>query len=1473
VAGGQEITSGSGSATPSEDVPLTGSALTSATGTLFADLGTTEEALTGDSATAEAGTAVASRLVLLRSRKVGGGAASRALTGQSASSSTGSLIHVPSTLLAGSQVGLSLGAFGKSRTKDVSGSSVSVSTGSVTGPGTSQVQLTTLTLSAAGAFTVGQAFVKGDVASGQTITAGLTQFQADVRSRWADGSVRFAVLSGISTGSTALYRGGTPYSGSNVAEPSTTAVVDFTSVVNSSGAVVSGGTLQASLATARANGSMSWTRTTAHKVRQILGPVMSEFHYFCPTADAHTHVWFYVRAYVNGSVEVETVVENGWLQVASPDRRNYNVAVTIAGTSRYTGSLVHYHHTRWSRVDWAGTDPAVVPKHDVAYLQRTSVVPTLAVSALASAAYSTRPENGTKHNAWTQTLAERPTPFSLANIDPALGSGGDTDMYGIVPGWGATYLAEGNAGAFWSCVANGRALGHFPIHYRDETDGRPFRGSANPTLGINASNSGLSETGGFATSTPTPSGGVPSPEWYYSHAPAAYFTAALLTGRWQFIEGSQFQVGTAEMQNGFVWSTYRVNGWWEQMRYIGWKMRDRVQAELLTPSEYGGSAVSGADANQRTEAVGRVTASVDMTYDYYVSGTSTSNPSRVRGNALGVPYNNFDNDFGGANNDGEYGYGGLLVAFYVLGFLYAFDAEPSVSSGTTTKLQGLAEHFGKLPSGLLGAQPNGSNWDWRVMSFVTMSFGTPGSLSSGGDANETTQTIRSSWNAQWTRYTSNVAPLNWSGTPPQSLPSDNYLRWLLDASGPSYTISTLTTFPTLTDVVSMIWAANYMHKVADRASISGADTAIGRLIGSDTWAHGLANAMLTRPEFAVKTDRYLPNWVPATVGASTKLATTNALDAVDLEGVWSGDSAAHFGDYSGGAYNRYWGTFGAHVLHGGGHSANNDNSVFLFDYNDLTFKRIAGPTQLASAQAYQDIVSSGPDNMTNPREYASGVPGSAHTYGMMAILPPSICGDSKGALIRPVASAISTSASKSTGWSHLCTMTTPTWSRWSTGSFPTAEQGWDGGGCVYDTTRQRIWPIRSSGAPANYLDLSTRAWVAGSAAPAMSNSYADTVLCCYDSNNDIGIISTCQNGGGAGQSFYYFSAAGSGTERTAVTFSSGSLPDARFGGGNIIYIPELNKVIYWTYQNRDVYYEITVNVGGQWSWIARSITGPGRPSLITGNLRAETFGRLDYAPQLKSLVFVVCRDLNDFVWGNNVLCIRIVPGSASAPSTPLYSTTFATAETPISEGGNWLKLTPEGGASDHSGWHGMITSGGSARPRYNAGPTMGGPGSGDYDDCYAYLAGTWPTNLRAEATVYRGAGNKEMELLFRVSDQASPARIWAYECLFDYGVGSVEIARWDGLPDGYVTLNAGTPGTYADGDRIAAEITGTNPVVITCYVSRAATPTTWEEILTYSDSSASRLTTGAPGIGAFCRTNASNSSLDYGIKDYSVEEI
>lgn len=1112
---------------------------------------------------------------------------------------------------------------------------------------TTATDISTLTLSGSGSvpFTCGYAFRQGDVPSDQAITASISTFQADIRNRWPDGSVRFAVLSGISTSGTITVRsGGTPYSAGNVAEPSTAAVVAFTSVVDASASAVAGGSFSADIATARTAGAGAWSRTQARKVREILGPVMSEFHYFVPTSDAHTHVWFYVRAYSSGAVEVETMVENGWLNVASPGRRNYNVTVTIAGTQRYSGSVVHYHHTRWGRVDWAGTDPASVAIPNAAYMQRSNLVPTQGVTTLPSTTYANFPETGTtKFNSYTAAVAYRSAPFSLYNHDPDMGAGGDNEAYGVVPAWGSTFLVEGNTGAFWASVGNGRGTMRWCLHYRDEATGLPVSSFATG-FGINDTNSNMSLVGSQTTTTPAPSGGVPSGNnWTFTHSPGAAFMAYLIDGRWTMLEEQQFQAGCGALATVTSYAGGRAMAWFDQNRGQGARFRDRAQQVLITPEYLRGSAVSGADATQLANVNALLTTAINEYYDYYIAGSSTSAPTVSRGNPFGLPFQNADFDFFSVNNDGTWGYGGLQTGLYIFPILYAFDADPNLAPATGAKLAALAAFHAKFPVGMLGAATNGSNWNWRISSFVTLGFGTPGALTSGGDANEATQTYYANWDANWTAIQTAPAYVWQAGT--DFNPSDNYLRKINAASSSALRISTLTAVTDDTDTRALWWVAVYAHKIADRVSVPGIETAITRLLESDTWKNTKAARALQRPDYAITSDRYLPAWVPSTVGAAAKLAATNSLDDVDLTGVWSGDSAAHFGSYSGGAYNPYIGTWGAHVIHGGGHSASNDNSVFLFDYNDLTYKLVGAPTQLASDADYEAAITTAPNTVANPREVASGVPGSAHTYGCLNILSPALSDDAKGALIRPVAGAIGRAASRDTGWAHVFKFTTNTWERWSTNN----AGAWSpGGSTCFDTTRNKIWPINSETmAVVPSLDLASKTWTNLSQSyPGLgTNAYPDTVLSAYHAQRDIVVISTCRDGGGAGQSFFWFDASSNGTARNAVTFSSGTLPDARFGGGSLVYVPELQKLIYWTRQNVDTYYEIDVPAtpASSWTWTAKTITGAGRISLLPNPPGTETFGRMDYAPQLKSLVFIARRPLSDFRFGNQVVCIRVVP--------------------------------------------------------------------------------------------------------------------------------------------------------------------------------------------------------------------------------------
>ena len=1108
-------------------------------------------------------------------------------------------------------------------------------------------------------WTCGLFFRRGLCPSGYTPGAADGSVQIDRLTTWDDGSLKFARASGVTTATeTPILTRGTPATGSNVAEPSIAAVVSFSHVVDASSASVAGGFFDADIATARTAGAGAWGSTSARLVRSLLGPKCSEFHYFVPTADVHTNVWFFVRAYSDGSVEVETVIENGWTLVASPGRRTYDVTVSIGGTARYTGvGIVQYHHTRWSRVDWVGTDPVSTMVQAPASLRATGLIPALGVDSLDASAYTSYPQTGTKHSAWTRALADRPAPFNVANIDPALGSGGDTDMYGPVAEWLATWLIEGHAGAYWSVVANGRALGRYSIHYRDEDDGRPARGSYRSTTTINDTDSGISDnSGNGAVNTPAPNGGVVG-TWYFTHSPPANHAGALLTARWSMLEGLQFQASTGSLyESGNLRSGFRPPGWFAQNRSIGWRVRDMAHVEALTPSILNGTVLSsGADYNQRVEAVGRIEALAAEWQDLYVSGAGVGRQYSARGNALGAPYQSADFDHYGSTIDGLHGYGGLQNGIYLTGAFYLFNCRPSIGGTAQTQMNAVMEHLAKYPVGLLGATP-GATRDWRVFSHVTIPVGTPGA--SSGTTADTATTYYGSWDTQ---YSQQQVVRSWdAGTWPLTAGSDTFLRKIEfngNEGAPALRLSIRSTFSSDTDTIALCWAANQMHEAAGRLTVAGADLAIQRLLTSGTWANGVANLFRQRPILSAKTPRDLPSWVPATVGEAALVPMTNTLDAVWTETAAMGGSqgANEVLDFSGGRYNPYAGRWGQHVIHGAGHSASHNNGVYAADYNTLAFVQLKAPTVISTGtppNQYDTNITSGvspetfADSAGNPREVETGVPGAAHTYDTMVILPPPLVGDAKGALVRGFSSAVGYSASRESGWSHAFRINAASWSRWST-NFKTGNFS-AGGAFVVDPTRARGWPIHPGNADNAYLSLATKAWT-NEGTSVSFNSYPDLVQGAYVAHRDIvvaarqGDVNTSSTTGAI--SLTYQQAGSTVPARLTATLSVALATDGGYANASLVYVPELSRLIWYCYDGApDQYQEIEVPATLTDTWVvtARNITGAGRPSLLGEGPSPWLYKRLDYAPQLRSLVWVLGRPSSAFSFGGRVIAIRVV---------------------------------------------------------------------------------------------------------------------------------------------------------------------------------------------------------------------------------------
>jgi hypothetical protein len=249
--------------------------------------------------------------------------------------------------------------FGCSRAPDP-GPTVRVTAGNGITPAnpSPSVDLPALTLTAADSGTFGwsfgHVFRQGDVPEGFHLaaTSGASAFQADIRNFWPDGSVKYAVLSGISNftanNPTAVQMGTTHTapSGANVPEPTAAQVenvaVELTPTATSF-SISRAMTLH--LSDVLGVDLSTWSVNSAGRVRQILGQVMSEFHYYQPV-NSLLHVWWYVRAYSNGAIEIERVIENGWWPTTdqTQQQQDYGIASYTNSNSTPDFQMPYFSH-------------------------------------------------------------------------------------------------------------------------------------------------------------------------------------------------------------------------------------------------------------------------------------------------------------------------------------------------------------------------------------------------------------------------------------------------------------------------------------------------------------------------------------------------------------------------------------------------------------------------------------------------------------------------------------------------------------------------------------------------------------------------------------------------------------------------------------------------------------------------------------------------------------------------------------------------------------------------------------------------------------------------------------------------------------------------------------------------------------------------------------------------------------------------
>jgi hypothetical protein len=471
--------------------------------------------------------------------------------------------------------------------------------------------LATLTLTgsdgASKPFTVGHAFKKGHIPAGASILLSGTSVsaQSTIKSTWPDGSAKIAVLAGtatISGGTAAL----TVSSG-----PAATGTVLTTADLIATGAtaVVDAGAFGAA--------SFGDTEWAAPFQAWISGPRMSSWVYRKPVgSDAHLVAWLEVRLYAGGQVEVLPWVENGYITVAGPTNKSDTYTFTLGGTSMFSAAIDLKHHQRTPLVSgtalsyWLGSDPAIVPLHDAAYLQSTELVPTyFAAMSAGSGRMTAQPTSFTPLQAG-----------SLVYDSDNMASAGYQHPIGLLPEHDVLHLvahASDRQTTYRSVVWNGYSGGRYGIHYRDESTNRPLRFSQHPTLNIR-SGQGFKDTGGSTGSnyTPVVSGGNP-PQWDVAHSPNLGYMAYLLTGRFYFMEEVLFVAtvnylgngDNSQLRTGSQGLVQTATQAW-QTRSCAWDWRSRIMALTVVPDD---------DTTLRTELISCVESNIAHFHGRYVA--------------------------------------------------------------------------------------------------------------------------------------------------------------------------------------------------------------------------------------------------------------------------------------------------------------------------------------------------------------------------------------------------------------------------------------------------------------------------------------------------------------------------------------------------------------------------------------------------------------------------------------------------------------------------------------------------------------------------------------------------------------------------------------------------------------------------------------------------------------------------------------
>jgi hypothetical protein len=470
-------------------------------------------------------------------------------------------------------------------------------------------------------------FVQGEILNyaQASISGAALLTQCDVKNRWPDGSLKFAIVSFVVPSLPA--NGSVTVSFANQTTGNNTgylaqsdmlsAPYNFEAQIQVSGAA----SHTISARTMLTNGSFRyWLQGP------IVTAVIFEDRSSARTYDFNTdsgsgnplhpifEAWFYPQG---NRVEVGYTVENVWAGsvVANSMRdQTYSFVVKSGQNSLVTHftqpSFLHIGRSRWYRHFWVGNNapPAARVDHNLAYMVQTKVIPNYDTTLVMSEAIIAG-----QYGNWGG-----PPPSivggsgGVGDIPKDMDSGGAADTIGLMATWETLYLLTMGKDdrMLTKTIGNADLVGRLPFHYR-EADTSLFFDSAKTVngfghiisinarpqinLGIGPGNDYNDNCGGGNTLTLN-LGNVTTDSWDgngldTSHWPEFGFVAYLITGKYYYLEETEFAGGyVAAWAHGCNGSSRNTSAGFLNQSQAGrgtaWAVRTVTHGWLAAPDSF-----------------------------------------------------------------------------------------------------------------------------------------------------------------------------------------------------------------------------------------------------------------------------------------------------------------------------------------------------------------------------------------------------------------------------------------------------------------------------------------------------------------------------------------------------------------------------------------------------------------------------------------------------------------------------------------------------------------------------------------------------------------------------------------------------------------------------------------------------------------------------------------------------------------------